>query len=91
MDGAFETLLEDTTMTTLRPLLGIGIILAAWAVGHAQGQGKQPDDLFLIRIDAPSGETRITCEKGCAEKIQAFSCNAARCAYRFNQNGYVER
>jgi hypothetical protein len=45
----------------------------------------------LIRIDAPSGETRITCEKGCAEKVQAFSCNAARCAYRFNQNGYVER
>ena len=75
----------------MRTLVGIVIVLTAWAVGHAQGQGKPAPDLFLIRIDAPSGETRIVCEKGCAERIQAFSCNAARCAYRFNQNGYVER
>jgi hypothetical protein len=74
----------------MRTLVGIAIVLAAWAAGHAQGQAKPPD-LFLIRIDAPGGETRIICEKGCAERIQAFSCNAARCAYRFNQNGYVER
>jgi hypothetical protein len=76
---------------TLRTLVGIAVLLTAWAVGRVQGQGKPPEDLFLIRIDAPSGETRITCEKGCAEKIQAFSCNAPRCAYRFNQNGFVER
>jgi len=79
------------TVKTLRTLVAIVIVLTAWAVGHVQGQAKRPVDLFLIRIDAPSGETRINCEKGCAEKVQAFSCNAARCTYRFNQNGYVER
>jgi hypothetical protein len=79
------------TGRTLRTLIAIVVVLSAWAVGHLQGQAKRAEDLFLIRIDAPSGETRITCEKGCAERVQAFSCNAARCAYRFNQNGYVER
>jgi len=78
------------SVKTLKTLVGIAVILTAWAVGHVQGQ-SQPEDLFRIRIDAPGGETRITCEKGCAEKTQGFKCGAPRCAYTFNQNGFVRR
>jgi hypothetical protein len=80
-----------TSVKALKTLVGIAVILTAWAVGHVQGQGQPPEDLFLIRIDAPGGETRITCEKGCAEKTQEFKCGAPRCGYTFNQNGFVRR
>jgi hypothetical protein len=83
----------------LKTLIGIAVILAAWTVGHAQGQAAATNqylipvetDQYLILIDAPGGKTTLTCSKGCNWKTGWFSCGADRCAYGFNQDGSASR
>jgi hypothetical protein len=45
----------------LRIALAIVLVFAGWAIGHAQL--ATPD--FEITIDAPVGETTVTCVRGC--------------------------
>ena len=45
----------------LKLLLAIGLVAIGWTVGRAQP--SYPD--FELRIDAPRGQTTITCVRGC--------------------------
>jgi len=45
----------------LKLFLAVGLIAMGWTIGRAQG--SFPD--FELRIDAPGGETNITCVRGC--------------------------
>jgi hypothetical protein len=49
-------------MITLgRVICSCALLLIGWSVGHAQR--AEPD--FKLSIDAPFGETRVTCVSGC--------------------------
>ncbi len=45
----------------LRLFLAGGLIGMGWTIGRAQA--SSPD--FELRIDAPGGETSVTCVRGC--------------------------
>jgi hypothetical protein len=74
----------------IRFVVAAGLVTVGWVAGHAQAVG-QPQ--FVIRVDAPSGETVITCERGCqlnwverglnpnavAQRTFSYSCSGARC------------
>jgi hypothetical protein len=78
-------------------LLGFG-----WSVGR--GQSRQPD--FELMIDAPGGETRVQCVRGCNLQFHmdasnsrsvptstfSFNCSggASRCSSQ-TINGYLKR
>jgi len=42
-------------------IVALGLTLSGWTVGRAQS--SVPD--FTLSLDAPGGETRVTCTKGC--------------------------
>lgn len=44
-----------------RSLIVIGLVVTGWSVGRAQV--SQPDFEFVV--DAPVGETTVTCTRGC--------------------------
>lgn len=66
------------------------LLFLGWAVGRAQS--TQPT--FELIVDAPSGETTVTCVRGCElawvergvnpnakpEKTFKYSCNGPRCS-----------
>jgi hypothetical protein len=44
-----------------RVFLGIGLLGIGWAVGYAQ----RPEADFMIKINAPAGNTSVECVSGC--------------------------
>lgn len=49
-------------MTTGRQtLLALGLLALGWALGYAQ----RPEPEFMIKIEAPAGNTSVECDSGC--------------------------
>ncbi len=74
----------------LRLVVGIVVILAAWAVGNLQGQARTSE--FLIKIRAPEGETFLVCERGCSWTQTSFKCSNSGnglCGSAYDQNGFT--
>jgi hypothetical protein len=85
-------MLEGKNMKRTILRLGIALILvgAGWAAGRAQTSG--PD--FELIVNAPGGQTRIDCVRGCklawvergvppggaSDPGFSFSCTADRCS-----------
>jgi hypothetical protein len=76
--------------TVVQSTIATGLILFAWAVGRAQTSAPA----FEFVVDAPGGETTITCVRGCglawvergspanASRLTTFRyrCTAPRCS-----------
>jgi hypothetical protein len=81
--------------TMLRIVLAIVLIGAGWSVGKAQTAVAD----FEITVDAPRGEARVTCFRGCewAKKgtipspTITFQCDTERCRSTFNGHGRITR
>jgi hypothetical protein len=46
----------------LRAVIAAGLVTCGWSLGRAQT--PQPD--FELVVDAPAGETTLTCKRGCS-------------------------
>ena len=77
-------------------LLVVGAVLlvvAGWSVGRAQA--KVAD--FEISIDAPRGEVKVVCARGCdwpnggVERLPttSFRCDSERCRWMLNGHGRI--
>ena len=70
-------------------LIGAVLLFAAWSVGHAQGRVAD----FELTIDAPAGEVKATCARGCdwpatpGEKPQVITYRCQRQPCRLIVNG----
>jgi hypothetical protein len=78
----------------IRGVVALALVLSGWLVGRAQT--RAPD--FTLSLDAPEGETRVTCTKGCelqggrdygnerAGYMQTYSyrCGGSRCTATVN-------
>jgi hypothetical protein len=79
--------------TLLRIVLAAGFIGAGWSLGNAQA----PVADFEITIDAPRGEVRVTCSRGCdwakergnPSPMTGFRCETERCRETFNGHGRI--
>ena len=84
----------------LRILLVAVLIAAAWSIGRAQSSVAD----FEIAIDAPEGQTHLTCLWGCdwtgqqrrgePTNTTSFACTNSpngQCGYSFNGRGFVRR
>ena len=78
-----------TKRGTVRIAIAAALLGLGWSVGRAQS--ARPD--FELLIDAPGGETSVTCTRGCAliwtgkqvsveaKSLQTFKCsNQERCS-----------
>ena len=90
-------------LKTLRVLLVIACVLAAWSLGRAQTAVAD----FELSIDAPAGEVRVKCLRGCQwgalsnedPPVATFSCvpgpstvkAAERCGATFNGRGLTAK
>jgi hypothetical protein len=76
-----------------RIALATALIGAGWSVGKAQTAVAD----FEIAIDAPRGEVKLTCSRGCdwaKEKgnpspTTSFRCETERCRQTFNGHGRI--
>lgn len=78
--------------TLLRIVLAVGFIGAGWSLGNAQARVAD----FEITIDAPRGDVRLTCSRGCAwgekgspSQTTSFRCETQRCRGTFNGHGRI--
>jgi hypothetical protein len=84
-----------------RVLMRVGLVLiltvSAWALGAAQGRFTPAD--FYISVEAPVGQIRVTCTKGCdwrndpqgdvATNSLIYRCSSGPCRLTFNGNGRI--
>jgi hypothetical protein len=73
------------------------LIVSAWALGSAQARYNTAD--FYITVQAPVGELRVTCTKGCdwrndpagdvATNSLIHRCASGPCLFTFNGNGRI--
>jgi hypothetical protein len=73
-----------------RTLLVILLVGAGWALGRAQV--RQPE--FELRVDAPAGETRVECVRGCELMWVERGVNpndSPQSSFSFACRGQVER
>jgi len=69
------------------------LIAAAWSVGRAQTRAAD----FEITIDAPRGEVRLVCARGCdwpgaasvTSQTATFNCQMERCQATYTGHGRV--
>jgi len=78
--------------TFLRIVLATALIGAGWSAGKAQTRVAD----FEIAIDAPRGEVKLTCQRGCdwvkggsPNQTTSFRCETERCRERFNGHGRI--
>ena len=78
--------------TLLRIVLAAAFIGAGWSLGNAQARVAD----FEITIDAPRGDVRLTCSRGCAwgekdspSQTTTFKCETQRCRESFNGHGRI--
>ena len=82
----------------LRTVVVVGLVALGWAAGRAQAPGAD----FTLRIDAPMGETKIECVRGCALQFIReapnpdtampsfqYRCTATRCGA--DVHGFLKR
>lgn len=67
-------------------------VIAAWSAGFAQARVAD----FEIRIDAPAGEMRVLCSKGCdwsgaglPDGMIRYRCERQPCQLLFNGHGRI--
>jgi hypothetical protein len=66
-------------------------VTAAWSLGSAQARVAD----FEILVDAPPGEMRVMCSKGCdwsspaAASFINYRCERQPCQLRFNGHGRI--
>lgn len=79
--------------TLLRIVLATALIGAGWSVGKAQTAVAD----FEIAIDAPRGEVKLTCYRGCdwvkeggsPIPTTSFRCESERCRGTVNGHGRI--
>jgi hypothetical protein len=79
--------------TLFRIVLATALIGAGWSVGKAQTTVAE----FEIAIDAPRGDVKVTCHRGCDWAKEGaiptptitFPCDTERCRATFNGHGRV--
>ena len=79
--------------TLLRIVLATALIGAGWSIGKAQTAVAD----FEIAIDAPRGEVKLTCYRGCdwakeggsPVPTTSFRCESERCRGTFNGHGRI--
>lgn len=79
--------------TLLGIVLAIALIGAGWSVGKTQTAVAD----FEIAIDAPRGEVKLTCYRGCdwekeggsSISTATFRCERERCRGTFNGRGRI--
>ena len=76
----------------LRIVLAAGFIGAGWSLGNAQARVAD----FEMTIDAPRGEVKLMCSRGCAwgekespSQTTSFRCDTDRCRAAFNGHGRI--
>jgi hypothetical protein len=74
-------------------MVGVAVVLSAWAVGRVQGQAQtaQLAD-FHILIRAPEGRTYLYCARGCNWKVTDFQCHNSGnglCGSAYDADGFV--
>ena len=71
------------------------LVVAAWGLGSAQARREVAD--FQVTVDAPPGELRVTCSKGCdwsgidhpIPDAIVDRCASLPCRLIFNGNGRI--
>lgn len=79
--------------TLLRIVLATALIGAGWSLGKAQTAVAD----FEIAIDAPRGEVKLACYRGCdwaregssLVPTTGFRCESERCRETFNGHGCI--
>jgi hypothetical protein len=79
--------------TLLRIVLATALIGAGWSVAKAQTAVAD----FEIAVDAPRGELKLTCSRGCdwvkeegnSIPTISFRCESERCRGTFNGHGRI--
>jgi hypothetical protein len=75
-------------------LFAVAAVTAAWSAGLAQARVAD----FEIRIDAPAGEMRVVCSKGCdwgatgagvAVNSMTYRCERQPCQLLLNGRGRI--
>ena len=80
-------------LTVLRVAVALGLVIVGWSVGKAQTTVAD----FEIAIDAPRGDLKLMCQKGCdwakdgATQLSTitFQCQTERCRVTVNGHGRV--
>jgi len=77
-------------------VVGAGLLVAAgWSAGRVTAQARVAD--FEISIDAPRGEVKVICARGCdwpsggVEPLPttSFRCESERCRWMLNGYGPI--
>jgi hypothetical protein len=73
------------------------LVVCAWTLGSAQARVRPAD--FYITVEAPVGEIKVTCAKGCdwhgdpqvdvATSALIYRCATGPCRLTFNGNGRI--
>ena len=70
----------------------VGLVTAAWSAGFAQARVAD----FEIAVDAPTGDMRVICSKGCdwsgsgaAASFINYRCERQPCQLRLNGRGRI--
>ena len=74
-------------------IIASALVLVAWSAGRAQARAAN----FYVTVDAPAGEVKVTCSRGCAwpstpgESAQVIisRCDRQPCRVMFDGNGRV--
>ena len=82
------------TRTLLRILLALSFVAVGWSFGVAQG----PVADFEITIEAPRGDGKLTCSRGCDWRNEpgvspnqtiTIRCESEKCLRTYNGRGRV--
>jgi len=84
---------EDMKREMLLVAVGVLLVIAGWSAGQAQARVAN----FEIGIEAPRGDVKVTCSRGCEWPSEAgsplptttFSCDRERCRWMLNGYGRI--
>jgi len=74
-------------------VVAVVLVVAAWSAGRATAQARVAD--FEIGIEAPRGEVKVTCARGCdwpsAGQLPTttFRCDSERCRWMVDGHGPI--
>ena len=71
------------------------LVIVAWTLGSAQAQREVAN--FQVTVDAPPGELKVTCSRGCnwtgvdhpIRDAIVYRCASLPCRLIFNGNGRI--
>ena len=77
----------------LLTVVAVLLVVGGWSAGRATAQARAAD--FEIAIEAPRGEVRVACSRGCdwpstgALPSIDFRCDSERCRWMLSGRGPV--